>query len=192
MKTGRWLAWGLPGLLIVGLAVSEALGWRFLRGPAEDFLTRQLERPVRIAEPFRLHLIDGIRLQMGGIWIAAPPGFDLPHLVDARDLYFKLRYRDLWTLRKTGAQGGPGARPHRRPGVGRHSPVHRQPPGRRAALPRPGLQVRTTLLAKNRHSGVRRKLGKSRHSGERRNPVHRADCLEEQLDEQTGFRLSPE
>lgn len=90
----------LPVLLVVAVALAEALGWPFLRRPLESQLAQKLERPVRISPPFRLHLLGKVRLQAGELWIAAPPGFDAPHLVDAQGLAMDLRYRDLWALRQ--------------------------------------------------------------------------------------------
>ncbi|HWT27886.1 MAG TPA: AsmA family protein, partial [Methylophilaceae bacterium] len=83
----------------VAFAVCEAKGWPFLRAPAETFLSQSLQREVRIAEPFRLKLLGSVRLDVGGLWIAAPKGFKAPHFVDMRDAELELRYRDLWQLR---------------------------------------------------------------------------------------------
>jgi AsmA family protein len=99
MRPGAWFLL-LPLLILVGLALAEAFGWPFLRGPLEARLGRQLEREVRIAEPFRLHLLGSVRLEAGGLWIAAPEGFERPHFVDAQGLAMKLRYRDLLALRE--------------------------------------------------------------------------------------------
>lgn len=89
-------------IVIAALAISEALGWPYLRRPAETLLSRNLERQVRIAPPFDLHLIGHPRLAVGGLWLAAPAGFDLPHLLDAQDLAVELRYGDLWEYRQSG------------------------------------------------------------------------------------------
>lgn len=102
-RRARWILLSILGFLLLAFAACEIAGWPFLRGPAEKVLSRQLERPVRIAGPFRLHLLGGVGLQAGGLWIAAPEGFDSPHFLDARDLLLKLRYADLWAMR----EGGP-------------------------------------------------------------------------------------
>lgn len=88
---------------VAALAVGEILGWRFLREPAEKALAAQLHRAVRIDAPFRLHLIGGVGLRAGGLWIAAPEGFDVPYFLDARHAALKLRYSDLNEFRKSGA-----------------------------------------------------------------------------------------
>lgn len=89
-------------LLLIGLLVLELWGWPFLRAPAEAMLTRQLDRPVLLTPPFRLHLLGAVRIHAGGVWIAAPTGFDAPHVLDAKDLRLRMRYRDLLTLRESG------------------------------------------------------------------------------------------
>ena len=99
-RPGAWFLLLFPLLVIAGLALGEAVGWPFLRGPLESELSDRLERPVRIAEPFRIRFLGSVRLQAGGLWIAAPEGFEQPHLVDAQGLAMKLRYRDLWVLRE--------------------------------------------------------------------------------------------
>lgn len=123
------------------LAVGELLGWRFLRAPAEALLSRELARPLRIEPPFRLHLLGGVSLAAGHLYVAAPAGFALPHFVDADDISLKLRYRDLLNFRESGylrlaaiAFGRLDARLVRRPDgaaswdFGRGSPGRRKPP----------------------------------------------------------------
>jgi uncharacterized protein involved in outer membrane biogenesis len=85
----------LVGLLVVALIICEALGWPFLRAPAEHFMSQQLDRTVRLTAPFRLHLLGGIRLSADGLWISSPQQFDAPHLVDAKKVALSLRYSDL-------------------------------------------------------------------------------------------------
>lgn len=89
-------------ILIAAFGVCEILGWRFLREPAERILADQLHRAVRIDAPFRLHLVGGISLETGGLWIAAPEGFDVPYFLDARHAALKLRYSDVIEFRKSG------------------------------------------------------------------------------------------
>lgn len=81
----------LAGIIVV----CEILGWPFLRKPVENLASRQLNREVRIEEPFELHLLGGISLSVGGLWIAAPKMFDAPYLLDAENITLKLRYSDL-------------------------------------------------------------------------------------------------
>lgn len=88
-------------LLVGGVAAGELAGWSFLRAPLERFASRHLQRPVRIAAPFRLHLLGAIDVHAGALWIGAPAGFDAPHLIDARDVDLRLRYRDLLGRRDT-------------------------------------------------------------------------------------------
>ena len=69
-----WLA--LPGLLIlllIGLAVCEAMEWPFLRHPLESRLSQALARPVRLGEPFGLRLLGSVRAHAGSMTIGAGP-----------------------------------------------------------------------------------------------------------------------
>lgn len=99
MTTRRRILWSLS-VLIAALAAGEASGWFFLRAPAEAVLSARLGREVRITAPFSLHLRRAIDLDLGGLWIAAPPEFSVPHLVSAKQLTLSLHYADLLALRR--------------------------------------------------------------------------------------------
>src|SRR5450830_1312636 len=71
--------------LVIAIAACEIAGWPFLRTPVEKFLNAKLERVVRLDAPFKLHLLGSIKLEIGGLYIAAPSGFDAPYLVDAKN-----------------------------------------------------------------------------------------------------------
>lgn len=92
------LLW-LLALLIVVIAVCEAVGWYFLRGPAEKLLSEKLQRTVRIEAPFKLHLLGRINLESKGLWIGLPEAFTSQsgpqHFVDARGIALTLSYFDL-------------------------------------------------------------------------------------------------
>lgn len=94
---------GFAIVVAAAVAACELAGWRFLRDPLEQALSRRLERPVHLSPPFRLHLLGGVRVQAHRLRIAAPPGFAVPHFVDAEDLGLRLRYRDLWSARESGS-----------------------------------------------------------------------------------------
>jgi AsmA family protein len=85
--------------LILAIAICEVIGWPFLKDPLANFMAQKLEREVRIDRPFKLRFIGGPRLTAGGLWISAPPGFDVPHLVEAKNLELKLRYSDLFNIK---------------------------------------------------------------------------------------------
>ncbi|HEU4708450.1 MAG TPA: AsmA family protein [Methylophilaceae bacterium] len=85
----------IVGLLLAVFIVCEIMGWPFLRQPLQNVMSRQLDRDVRIAAPFSLHLLGGIKLNVGGLRIAAPGGFDAPYLLDAQNAKLALRYSDL-------------------------------------------------------------------------------------------------
>jgi len=84
---------------ILAIAIFEALGWPFMRVPFERFASEQLQRTVRISEPFQLRLIGSVRLKVGGLWISAPPEFNVPHLVSTNKADIELRYADLYQLK---------------------------------------------------------------------------------------------
>jgi len=96
----RWLIGSLLAL-VLAVIVCEIVGWPFLRQPLQQLLQDKLHRSVEIERPFRLQLLGGIRLQVGGLKLAAPEGFDAPYFVDAHGLDLALRYRDLWSLKET-------------------------------------------------------------------------------------------
>lgn len=100
MTKRRCFLWSLPLLLIAALVAGEASGWFFLRGPAETLMTTRLGREVRISAPLRLHFRNTIRLELGGLWIAAPAEFSVPHLIDAAGLKLSVRYGDLLALHR--------------------------------------------------------------------------------------------
>lgn len=101
MTKRRWFLWALPMLLLAAIVAGEASGWFFLRAPAQAILSSQMGREVRITAPLRLHFRNTIRLEVGALWISAPPEFSIPHLIDAQKLKLSLRYGDLLALRRT-------------------------------------------------------------------------------------------
>ena len=76
----HWLLAAL-GLVVLVLALCEALGWPFLRGPIERALSKGLARPVEIGGDFRLHLLGAVRIRGERLVIGAPA--DGPVLRDA-------------------------------------------------------------------------------------------------------------
>jgi uncharacterized protein involved in outer membrane biogenesis len=78
------------------VAICEIIGWPFLRATVERLAGEQLQRQVRIAEPFQLRLIGGVRLKVGGLQISAPPEFEAPYFLDSKEANLALRYRDMY------------------------------------------------------------------------------------------------
>jgi len=94
---GRGLKITLAGLavLVLILVICEIMGWPFLRKPLEQMAAERMNREVRLEAPFKLHLLGRFKLSVGGLWVASPPEFDAPYLVDADNITVGLRYRDL-------------------------------------------------------------------------------------------------
>lgn len=61
------------GILVLALALCEALGWPFLRLPLERQLSQKLQREVALDGKFRLRLLGGVRVFSERFSIAAPP-----------------------------------------------------------------------------------------------------------------------
>ena len=76
----HWLL-GALALLVLMLALCEAIGWPFLRGPLQRALGKGLARPVDIGGDFRLHLLGGVRIRGERLVIGAPAAG--PALLDA-------------------------------------------------------------------------------------------------------------
>jgi AsmA protein len=99
VRVARWVI-GILLLLVLIVLGCELAGWPFLRQPLQHFLQNKLHRSVEIERPFHLRLVGGLNLQVGGLKISAPEGFDAPYFVDAHGLDLKLRYKHLWSLKE--------------------------------------------------------------------------------------------
>ncbi|MBC7682446.1 MAG: hypothetical protein H7172_08945, partial [Ferruginibacter sp.] len=96
---------GLAALLlctVAAVAVGEWLGWPFLAGPLQNFLSEKLDRRVRFADTgapnsgFAIRFIGGIRLTTPLLDVAAPSWSTAPNMLRADDVALELRYMDLW------------------------------------------------------------------------------------------------
>lgn len=96
----NWITGTLLALVLAVIAC-EIAGWPFLRQPLQQLMQDKLHRTVEIERPFRLQLLGGIHLQVGGLKLSAPEGFDAPYFVETHGLDLALRYRDLWALKDT-------------------------------------------------------------------------------------------
>lgn len=104
----RWPLWlgAVLTALVVAVGVGEGLGWPFLAGPLERWLSSTLDRPVRIASAvapdghgataFNVRFLGGVRVRAAEIEIAAPAWSKAPHMLLAQDVTLALRYTDLW------------------------------------------------------------------------------------------------
>ena len=87
------------GVIIVAIVICEILGWPFLKTPTENFASKQLERTVKIEQPFNLKLLGGVKLKVGGLYISAPQQFDTPHFIQTKNIALNLRYSDLFRFK---------------------------------------------------------------------------------------------
>lgn len=96
---------GLVALLLctaAAVAVGEWLGWPFLAGPLQNFLSEKLDRRVRFADTgapnsgFAVRFIGGVRLTTPLLDVAAPSWSTAPNMLRADDVALELRYIDLW------------------------------------------------------------------------------------------------
>ena len=103
MKVGPralWWAGGTLGVLLVAVAGAELAGWPFLRQPLQDAMTRGAGVPVVLAGAFRASLIGPPAVQVEHLNVAAAPGPQVPHLLDARQVELRWRWADLWRWRQ--------------------------------------------------------------------------------------------
>lgn len=90
------------GLVVVAVLTLEVAGWPFLRAPLEAQLSQRLQRQVKLAGEFRLHLLGNIRLRVGELRIAPPDwerdaqGQLAPPFVQAREAHLVLPYSTLF------------------------------------------------------------------------------------------------
>jgi uncharacterized protein involved in outer membrane biogenesis len=86
-------------LLLVGVAIGEALGWPWLRATLERRLTAAAGVAVRLDGRFELHLWPQPRLAVQHLHVASAPALALPHLVQAEDVAIVLPWRAVWDWR---------------------------------------------------------------------------------------------
>src|SRR5687768_6931039 len=89
----RWplVVLSLLAVLVVGIAVCEAIGWPFLVGPVQRQLAKSLDRKIVLgADPavdsgVRIGLLGSVRAKAAVIEIGAPAWSDAPHTLVARN-----------------------------------------------------------------------------------------------------------
>ncbi len=100
----RWplFAIGTLAVVVVAIAICEAIGWPFLVGPIQRQLSKALDRPVVFgSDPssstgVRIGLIGGLRVTAKSLEIGAPSWSKAPHMLLAHDVRLALGYLDLW------------------------------------------------------------------------------------------------
>lgn len=87
--------------LVMGIGLSEWMGWPFLAKPAQQWLSQALKREVVLTQQdnsradFKLRLIGGIRLELDDVQLGAPGWSETPHMVQGKNLTLSLNYGDL-------------------------------------------------------------------------------------------------
>ncbi len=95
------MAWATLALLVLAVGIFELMGWPFLAKPAEQWLSKTLERDIQLTKPdesdprFKLRLIGGIRLSLNHFEVDAPAWSQSPFMVRAENVSVGLRYVDL-------------------------------------------------------------------------------------------------
>ncbi|WP_439587741.1 AsmA family protein [Hydrogenophaga sp.] len=96
----RHVVIGVAAVLVAGVVAMELAGWPFLRQPVERAITRATSAPTTLEAPFRLHLLWRPRLEVAHLNIASDPRYEVPHLLDARDVVLAWQWGDVWRWRK--------------------------------------------------------------------------------------------
>lgn len=102
-------ALAVPALVVL-VAVLESIGWPFLAGPVQRFLSDFLQRRVEFVDSgtdgerrLRVRFFGSLRIDTARLEIGAPEWSAEPYMVRADGVHLRLRYGDLWADR----QGAP-------------------------------------------------------------------------------------
>jgi uncharacterized protein involved in outer membrane biogenesis len=96
----RQVVIGSVAALVLVVIALEIAGWPFLRQPIERAIARSTGVPTTLQAPFKLHLFWRPRLEVDHLNIGADSRFDVPHLLDARQVVLAWRWGDVWRWRK--------------------------------------------------------------------------------------------
>ena len=97
---GLWVLLAAIAALLLLVAVGEATGWPFLRGPLERALQRTLGVSVKLEGDFRTRLIWQPGLTAGRLVVGPADGIEVPHLMAADGVSLHWRWGDLWRFRR--------------------------------------------------------------------------------------------
>lgn len=87
--------------LVLGIGLSEWMGWPYLAKPAQQLLGQTLKREVLLTPPdhantdFKLRLFGGIHLELAHVQLGAPEWSQAPYMVRGKNLTLSLNYGDL-------------------------------------------------------------------------------------------------
>ncbi|HET7862837.1 MAG TPA: AsmA family protein [Burkholderiaceae bacterium] len=86
----------MAAAVVLAVLAGELAGWRFLRQPMQHLVTRAAGVPVVLEGEFRLRLFRQPGLAVQHLVVAAAPGLQVAHLLDAQEVQVAWRWRDLW------------------------------------------------------------------------------------------------
>jgi len=95
-QRGLLVGVGLAAALALAVFAGELAGWRFLRQPTQDLMTRAAGVPVVLEGEFRLRLLRQPGLAVQHLVVGAAPGLPVTHLLDAQDVQVAWRWLDVW------------------------------------------------------------------------------------------------
>jgi uncharacterized protein involved in outer membrane biogenesis len=91
------------GALVLGVVACEVAGWPFLAKPVERFLSRTLDREVKLtdaASGATVRFFGGLKVKVPHLEVAAPAWSKRPFFLDARNAQMHLAYGDLWRAKE--------------------------------------------------------------------------------------------
>ena len=91
---------GTAAALVLGVVALEMAGWPFLRQPVERAMARAAAVPTTLQGSFKLHLFWRPRLEVDHLNIGSDPRYEVPHLLDARNVMLAWRWGDVWRWRQ--------------------------------------------------------------------------------------------
>ena len=100
LSRGAWTAVGISVAVLVAVALAEAAGWPFLRGPLQRSAQQAAGVPVSIEGDFRLRFFWHPGLTAERLVVGSAHGIKAPHLLAADAVILRWRWGDVWRFRQ--------------------------------------------------------------------------------------------
>ena len=94
-RRALWITAGAVAVLLAGVAIAEAVGWPFLRGPLQRMAERNTGVRIEVGDAFRVRFLLAPGLQVDRLAVGAAAGFEVPYLVAGRDIDVRWRWGDV-------------------------------------------------------------------------------------------------